>query len=92
MGECSKCSWCCKHQVFEVPHLIYNQSDSDYYKFRGIIFIRKNRNVDYKIVPCRCSQLGDDNLCKIWLERPDICDRTRRGTHKIYSPPWCTGE
>ena len=89
---CSKCGTCCKYQVVEVQHQIYTQSDMNYYNYHDIIFERKNRNVDYKLIPCRCKYLGEDNLCKIFHNRPDICDKNRRGNHRVYRFKQCTDE
>jgi len=90
--SCIRCGWCCTKKVVEVPHKILTISDQDYYKYHGIIIERKDRNTDRQIIPCRCIHLTKDNLCDIWETRPDMCDKTRRGNHKIYSPPWCQGE
>jgi len=88
---CSKCGKCCKVLAFTVPHMHYSDDELRYFKLRGVVFERINRNNDYMIVPCRCSLLGDDNLCKDYENRPDVC---RKGKRKlaIYKPKGCTDE
>ncbi|NCC99954.1 MAG: hypothetical protein EOL95_09695 [Bacteroidia bacterium] len=88
---CKMCGECCKYLVFDVPHMHYTQDELRYYKLRGVRFERVNRNTDRMIVPCRCELLGDDNLCKDFENRPDVCRQDKRRLN-TWTPPGCTDE
>jgi len=90
--ECSKCGWCCSYLTFIVPRKRLNEGDKRYFEYHGVTFERRDRNTDYEHVYSRCVHLTSENLCDIFSTRPDICDRTRRGSHKIYIKKGCTGE
>lgn len=65
--ECQRCGKCCKVVLLEIPHLP-SEDDQNLYMMRGII--RKDKTL---AIPCKCMHLGDDNLCKIYKNRPNVC-------------------
>jgi Fe-S-cluster containining protein len=90
---CSRCGKCCKYLVFIVPYTRHTDDELRYYKLRGVMFERINRNTDRMIVPCRCSLLGEDNLCMDFENRPDVCRKDKRSKNQqIWKPPGCTDE
>lgn len=89
---CSRCGSCCKTITITSKHRHLTESDKKYWEFRGIKLERLNREVDRMIIPCRCIHLGEDNLCKIWETRPDMCRKEFRRTKGIYVPSECTDE
>jgi len=90
---CLCCGNCCKYIVFLIPHKNYTQDELNYYNYRGIKFERVNRAIDRQIIPCKCNQLDENNKCKIFENRPDICNKSKRPSNqKVWIPPNCTDE
>jgi Fe-S-cluster containining protein len=40
-------------------------------------------------VPNRCKQLADDNTCKIYDDRPDVCAKIPNRDCAIFQPEGC---
>jgi len=68
MGECKKCGECCKWMTFSIPGLARNAIFRDYYTKHGC-----KVKGDVVLIPSRCQNLGEDNLCKIYPNRPSLC-------------------
>lgn len=66
MGNCIKCGQCCQQINFRIP-LDPDLADlfSAHYGHRV--------NATGITVEHRCVHLGDDNLCKIYENRPEYC-------------------
>jgi len=97
MGNCSRCGKCCKFVDFTVPVNASVLADalnmdigdmSRYYSFRNIKVILDEKKTTFRIMN-QCSQLGEDNLCKIWDSNPGICKGQQENKY-IVKPEGCT--
>jgi len=59
-----------------------------YYALHNIDIIKKEDATTFQIKNV-CSELGEDNLCKIWETRPEICKNTK-DKKCILKPEGCT--
>lgn len=81
--SCKKCGACCKYIAMQVGSLTEDSERwASYHGCRyanGIMFI-----------PCRCSQLGEDNLCKIHDNKPNMCKEMPTRSSIVFHPPECS--
>jgi len=60
-----------------------------YYELHNVKIIRLKRDQYQLLVPCVCSVLGKDNLCKIFKDRPYLCRDTSKRDN-AYKHECCT--
>lgn len=87
--KCQKCgAQCCKYLTFTIAELSNDRTLKHYYQTHGCIV--KGNMV---IVPSRCKQLGDDDLCTIYEKRPYHCKafkgKSKNKSKKYYVPEEC---
>ena len=69
--NCLDCGKCCKY----IHYPIRTRGDRVFWRFRGAIaFVG-----EYAILPFKCPQLGEDNKCKIYENRPLACRHYKKG-------------
>lgn len=94
---CSKCGKCCQFNDFRIntnATIIATSLNmtvgemTRYYGYRNITVITKGNETIFR-VNNKCSQLGEDNLCKIWETRPAICNGQQNNPN-IVKPAGCT--
>lgn len=80
MSECNKCGACCKNiSLFNyVWERIQKQTKDDYFENCDIQFVKENwelveQREDYVIV--KCKMLSEDNLCKVYKNKPLTCSQ-----------------
>lgn len=74
-GSCRKCGNCCRELRFFFPYMF--KADPvfmDFYEARGCeITDSAPAGMIAVIVPHKCPQLGDGNLCKLQKRKPKAC-------------------
>ena len=84
--SCKKCGACCKYTA-----VMIGQPDEDGVRWSAYhghrLFEKEGQLVVF--IPNRCSQLGDDNLCKIYKDRPNVCATVPNVDCTIFQPPEC---
>jgi Fe-S-cluster containining protein len=74
--ECTECGKCCTYVGVEVetPEGAKDASDILWYLYHPGVYIYIDGNEDWSVhFESRCDNLGDDLLCRIYEQRPDIC-------------------
>ena len=76
--DCVKCANCCRNYSprFKTPDIkrisrYMNMKEGDFIEK----YLRIDEDGDYVVKSTPCPFLGDDNLCKIYEERPSDCAR-----------------
>ena len=62
---------CCRYIVFDRPFITKDMAE--YYVAHGCRVEQKPNRQWVIVVPMKCPQLGDDNLCKIHNNKPKLC-------------------
>lgn len=83
---CKKCGACCKYAAVVMDGL--SKDGRRWAEYHGQTIIeRQGKYVIF--IPNRCSQLGDDNLCKVYDNRPDVCAMVPSMDCTIFQPSKC---
>lgn len=84
MTECNKCGECCKYLTFTIKNVKRNPLLLDYYKKHGCRI-----EGEMIVVPSRCQHLDENNLCKIYPDRPSLCKVFKGQSFGHYVPKEC---
>lgn len=87
---CSKCGNCCLG--FHIPLATLSPDYRRYLSLHENCEIETRDGKDYLYVKNRCKHLGEDNLCNIYDERPQVCkDAYVKDRGKaVFYPEGCT--
>jgi len=80
-GECKKCGKCCIEDINWLP---YKDTDGknmalDWAQRRGYKIKQVGKEVIQANFEHKCPQLSDDNMCKIYSQRPTWCKNFPNG-------------
>jgi len=88
---CSRCGECCKFISFSIPKDREGELPKDYknyFKYHNVEVIDKEDIIEFRVWN-RCENLDENNLCKIWETRPEVCRNTKDRKGVIH-PEDCT--
>jgi Fe-S-cluster containining protein len=74
--ECTECGKCCTYVGVEIdpPEGAKDASDILWYLYHPGVYIYVDGNDEWSVhFESRCVNLGDDLLCRIYEQRPQIC-------------------
>jgi hypothetical protein len=74
--ECTECGKCCTYVGVEIdkPKKASEASDILWYLYHENVYIYVDGSNEWSVhFEGRCRNLGDDLLCRIYEQRPDIC-------------------
>lgn len=87
---CSECGQCCSVLFFNFNRIIPIDSEQrKYYDYHNVKIKHKGHNTIFE-VHTKCSQLGDDNKCKIFETRPKVCYYANKDQYGGVKLPCCT--
>jgi len=89
MIGCKKCGLCCKY-VGMIISWPCSESDLRWMEYHGYIINPLSEGTEAMLfAPCRCTMLGEDNLCTIYDTRPDNCRMMPVPGQEQFQPPGC---